>query len=330
MLKTATHAFEIIGTPRDPGEARRAGGRTPYEVASDFPPLVLSQFPTPTELEIYLVGHVVQMRPAQVAAPDRPPRAGPPSPGGRRGAGRHGAAPQRAHARRHLAGLRRRLDPRPQRADRADPGVRARQRPLPLRRHAGDGDPLQGAAHRAERRRLVRASSSSPAFPGTRKVVAAALGIDPGTRPPTSLRTSAARLPGGPVDVPHHLMPRPGEVWVMNVVIEESGGDEVRYVVVDIDGRPYGAARVLKRADFEAVFTQERGGWRLLVQIDQVAEGNVLYRQLDSQRQAMGAPRKMAGRSSSRTSSPRPRPTDGRLRSHGAGARRPDRSPVTR
>jgi hypothetical protein len=62
---------------------------------------------------------------------------------------------------------------------------------------------------------------------------------------------------------------------------------------VDIDGRPYGAARVLKKPDFEAVFTQERGGWRLLIQIDQVAEGNVLYRQLDRQRQAIGTSRKM-------------------------------------
>jgi hypothetical protein len=63
---------------------------------------------------------------------------------------------------------------------------------------------------------------------------------------------------------------------------------------MDIDGRPYGAARVLKRADFEAVFAQEKGGWRLLIHIDQVADGNVVYRQLDRSRQPMGAPKKMA------------------------------------
>jgi hypothetical protein len=80
----------------------------------------------------------------------------------------------------------------------------------------------------------------------------------------------------------------------MNVVLEEAGADEVRYVGTDIDGRPYGAARVLKRADFEAVFTQDRGGWRLLICIDQVVEGHVIYRQLDRQRQPLGAPRKMA------------------------------------
>jgi hypothetical protein len=99
--------------------------------------------------------------------------------------------------------------------------------------------------------------------------------------------TAGAELPG-------HLQPHPGEVWVMNVVVEGSGGDEIRYVGTDIDGRPYGAARVLKRSDFEAVFVEERGGWRLLIQIDQVQEGHVIYRQLDRQRQPMGAPRKMA------------------------------------
>jgi hypothetical protein len=65
-------------------------------------------------------------------------------------------------------------------------------------------------------------------------------------------------------------------------------------VGTDIDGRPYGAARVLKRADFEAVFSRDRGGWRLLVVIDQVAEGGVVYRQLDAQRQPIGGPRRMS------------------------------------
>jgi hypothetical protein len=89
-------------------------------------------------------------------------------------------------------------------------------------------------------------------------------------------------------------MPHPGEIWVMSVVVEEARADEVRYVGTDIDGRPYGAARVLKRSDFEAVFAQDRGGWRLLIQIDQVQDGSVIYRQLDRQRQPMGAPRKMS------------------------------------
>ncbi len=119
------------------------------------------------------------------------------------------------------------------------------------------------------------------AFPGTREVVAAALGA-----------AQPAPQPGG---APARIAePHAGEIWVMNVVVEAQGPDEVRYVGTDIDGRPYGAARVLKRAEFEAVFASDRGGWRLLVLVDQVQEGSVIYRQLDRQRQPIGAPRKMA------------------------------------
>jgi hypothetical protein len=80
----------------------------------------------------------------------------------------------------------------------------------------------------------------------------------------------------------------------MNVVVEDLGAEDVRYVGTDIDGRPYGAARVLPRADFEAVFSPHGGGFRLLVLIEQVQDGSVLYRQLDRERQPLGAPRKMS------------------------------------
>ena len=52
--------------------------------------------------------------------------------------------------------------------------------------------------------------------------------------------------------------------------------------------------RVLKRTDFEAVFSRSGTGWRLLVLVDQVAGDGVIYRQLDAHRQPIGAPRKMA------------------------------------
>jgi hypothetical protein len=132
-------------------------------------------------------------------------------------------------------------------------------------------------------------------FPGTRKLVASALGVAPpaGGAGPDVTSEFGGEPSGGPVEVPHHMMPAVGETWVMNVLIEQSSNEEVRYVVMDIDGKPYGAARVLKRPDFEAVFAQEKGGWRLLIHIDQVADGNVLYRQLDRNRQPMGAPKKM-------------------------------------
>jgi hypothetical protein len=128
-------------------------------------------------------------------------------------------------------------------------------------------------------------------FPGPRRVVAAALGAEePATDRP--LASDLAAAPGR--TVPEHLQPVAGEVWVMSVVVEEASADEVRYVGTDIDGRPYGAARVLAKADFEAVFAQDRGSWRLLIVIDQVQDGAVLYRQLDRGRQPIGAPRKMA------------------------------------
>jgi hypothetical protein len=127
-------------------------------------------------------------------------------------------------------------------------------------------------------------------FPGTGKVVALALGATDATAAPGT-PPGGAHAPG---ELPGLLQPHPGEVWVMNVVVEEAAADEVRYVGTDIDGKPYGAARVLKRSDFEAVFAEERGGWRLLIQIDQAQDGQVIYRQLDRQRQPMGAPRKMA------------------------------------
>ena len=109
----------------------------------------------------------------------------------------------------------------------------------------------------------------------------------------SALVAAASPLPGGTASVPQHLLPHPGEVWVMNVVVEQMG-EEVRYVGTDIDGRPYGAARVLRRSDFEAVFAADRGSWRLLVVVDQVQGGGIVYRQLDRQRQPLGAPRAMA------------------------------------
>jgi len=92
-----------------------------------------------------------------------------------------------------------------------------------------------------------------------------------------------------------HPMPTPGEVWVMNVLIEEDAADEIRYVCIDTDGKPYGASRILRRQDFESAFVRHlRGGWRLLIQIDDVEAENVVYRQLDGHRQPRGQARKLA------------------------------------
>jgi hypothetical protein len=280
VVKTPMHAFEILGGPEGVRVSRVAPvGGTPFEVPSEFPPLQLSEFATRTDLEVYLTGAAPAMTPGGT------PR---PAPAAKAAALEATPPPRNALTLAALAQVF---------------GQDAMLAPNAL------VELIQEFQHGGTRYRFVAAREMGTRFkgrligpggdvwsdrfelaefPGTFKVVALALGASDAAGPP------AAGGHGAATEVPHHLQPHPGEVWVMNVVVEEAGPDEVRYVGTDIDGRPYGAARVLKRSDFEAVFMQERGGWRLLVQIDQVQEGNVIYRQLDSQRQPMGAPRKMS------------------------------------
>lgn len=286
VLKSATHAFEILGGVDGVRVSRVApvGGR-PYEVAADFPALELSEFPGATDLEVYLVSAVNRMQP--VAAPTL-------TPAPTAAAGRVVTTPPPRNA-LTLAALARVF---------GDEVILAPNAMVELVQEFVHGNTRYRFVASREMGTLFKGRLIGPSgdvwsdkfdlanFPGTRKVVAAALGVDEAAARPDDLVDPAA--PAATGELPHHLLPHPGEVWVMSVVVEEAGADEVRYVGTDIDGRPYGAARVLKRSDFEAVFAQERGGWRLLIQIDQVQEGHVIYRQLDRQRQPMGAPRRMA------------------------------------
>jgi hypothetical protein len=280
VVKTATHAFEILGAPEGVRVARVApvGGR-PFEVASDFPPLALPEFASPTDLEIYLVNSVPRMA---IGPPGKGPAGGAPA-----AAARLTPMPPPRNA-VTLAALVQAF---------GAGSILAPNAAVELVQEFESGETRYRFVATREmgtrfRGRLIGPSGDVwsdrfdlEAFPGTEKVVALALGVPD---------LHAAAPPGGAAEVPGHLLPHAGEVWVMNVVVEAAGSDEVRYVGTDIDGRPYGAARVLKRSDFEAVFAQEGGGWRLLIQIDQLQEGNVLYRQLDRQRQPIGAPRKMS------------------------------------
>lgn len=281
VVKTASHAFEILGGPDGVRVSRVAPvGGSPYEVAAAFPALELAQFRALPDLEVFLTGSVRQME-ATRAEPARPAA----------GASATGLeatpAPRNALTLRALAEVF---------GEDAMLAPNAMVELVKEFRHGGTryrfvasrevGDRFRG--------RLIGPSGDVWSdrfelqhFPGTERVVALALGVAGAGEEPVDLS-------GGGGDVPTHLLPHPGEVWVMSVVVEAAANDEVRYVGTDIDGRPYGAARVLKRADFEAVFSQERGGWRLLVVIDQVADGAVIYRQLDRQRTPIGAPRKMA------------------------------------
>jgi len=273
VVKTVGHAFELLAGPEGTRVSRVApvGGR-PYEVPPSFPPLQLEEHETPTDLEIFLDGAVARM--AELARED-----------GSRGTGQGGLEvtppPRNALT---LDQISRAFGPQ---------AVLAPNAPVEVfQEFQFSGTRYRFVATRevgtSFRGRLIGPSGDTwserfdlAQFPGTLNVVASALGAAPADQ----------AAPRG--STPQHLLPHIGEIWVMSVVVEQSAADEVRYVGTDIDGHPYGAARVLKRSDFEAVFTRHQGGWRLLIVIDQVQGDSVLYRQLDSQRQPVGAPRKM-------------------------------------
>jgi hypothetical protein len=288
VVKSATHAFELLASPEGVRVSRVApvGGR-PFDVPPSFPTLPLESFPTGAALEKYLVSAAPRM-----AGPAVPPAAVQRPPGESMPQLLEATPPPRNAL--SLAALARVF---------GDEATLAPNATVELVQEFEYGGTRYRFLATREMGTRFRGRLIGPngdvwsdrfelaAFPGTRKVVALALGAsleepDPGLVP--------AVAPAAAGEVPQHLLPHPGEVWVMNVVIEGTAADEIRYVGTDIDGRPYGAARVLKRAEFEAVFAQERGGWRLLVQIEQVQDGHVIYRQLDRARQAIGAPRKMA------------------------------------
>jgi hypothetical protein len=289
VVKAPGHAFEILGAADGARVSRVApvGGR-PQEVAATFPPLDLRQFTSGAELEDFLVGSLPQMA---VQAPARTEPAAVAAPGPRLEAT---PAPRNALTLSRLA------------------QVFGEEALLPPNAMV---ELVQEFQYGGTRYRFVATREMGTrfkgrligpngdvwsdrfelgSFPGTHAVVAKALGAPPSpSGGPAGMPVELSGDAKAAGELPQHLLPQVSEVWVMNVVVEESGPEEVRYVGTDIDGKPYGAARVLKKSDFEAVFTQARGGWRLLIQIDQVQDGAVLYRQLDQARQPIGAPRKM-------------------------------------
>lgn len=288
LVKSATHAFELLAAPDGVRVSRVApvGGR-PFDVPPSFPTLPLESFPTGAALEKYLLSAVPRMAgpavPLTVAQRAR----------GEGAPGPLEATPPPRNA-LSLAALARVF------GDEATLAPNALVELVQEFEYGGTRYRFLASREMGTRfrGRLIGPNGDVwsdrfelAAFPGTRKVVALALGASLEEPAPS---VEPVMAPAAVGEVPQHLLPVPGEVWVMNVMIEGTAGDEVRYVGTDIDGRAYGAARVLKRAEFEAVFAQERGGWRLLVQIDQVQDGYVIYRQLDRARQPLGAPRKMA------------------------------------
>ncbi|HEY7724874.1 MAG TPA: hypothetical protein VH880_06050 [Anaeromyxobacteraceae bacterium] len=277
VVRTPTHAFELLGADEGIRVSRVApvGGR-PFEVPATFPAVQPEDHGSRGDLEVWLAQRVPEME-AATAAAGRPAAAG---------GDRIEASPPPRHG-LTLGEITRAFGPE---------GVLAPSAPVEV---------FQEFQHAGTHYRFVavrevgthfRGRVIGPAgdvwsdrfdladFPGTALVVAAALGA--GAQPASAAGASSPRPPP--------RLPAPGEVWAMNVVVESQEGEHIRYVGTDVDGRPYGAARVLRRPDFEAVFARHGSGWRLLVFVDQVQGDGVLYRQLDPQRQPLGAARRMA------------------------------------
>lgn len=77
------------------------------------------------------------------------------------------------------------------------------------------------------------------------------------------------------------LVPVAGEIWVMGVLVDSETADEVRYVLVDIDGKSYGPVRTMPPADFAATFQQIGPAWRLAARVLRVTDDRVEWVQLD-------------------------------------------------
>jgi hypothetical protein len=100
--------------------------------------------------------------------------------------------------------------------------------------------------------------------------------------------------PGSASDDTGERLPIAGEIWAMNVLVERSDDQEVRYCALNAEGQPYGAARILPRVDFEAAFAAHGGGYRLLVRVLAVTAAQVAYVQLDPSYQPSGDSRAIA------------------------------------
>jgi hypothetical protein len=87
------------------------------------------------------------------------------------------------------------------------------------------------------------------------------------------------------------LPPAPGEIWVMDVHVDDDDGREVRYHGRNIGGESYGASRVLAKATFEATFARVGVGYRLLVRVLEVEDDYVEYQRLDAARKPVASPR---------------------------------------
>ncbi|WP_373048311.1 hypothetical protein [Vulgatibacter sp.] len=133
-------------------------------------------------------------------------------------------------------------------------------------------------------------------LPRVEELAAAKLGVAAPPPAPALAFTlgpaAAAAAFGGGELVAGQMKPVAGEVWVMSILVEADTGSEIRYVPVDIDGKPYGTPRTLPRTDFLATFASAGSvGYRLPAMVLQVSNTHVTWVQLDPKRQQVGQPK---------------------------------------
>jgi len=294
-VRTLDAAFELEGDA-DGVQVRHAhpDGQPAFDVRADFPRVRLEDFVSSAQLERFLSSSVAAMRAGAAPAPASAPAAPPVS----------AAALQRCDPPPGALTLQRLME-------RLGPGVFiAPGSPLELHqdfeylgvRHRFSATWEKGERFKAHLRAHGPDDKWSDAvdlgrIPGAEAVVATVLGASPSSAasaPAAPALPDAPHAPsatGAAVDIPAHLMPHPGEVWLMHVLIQEETEVEVRYVSLNADGQPFGAARLLKRGDFDAVFSREHHGCSLRVLIDSVTGAGVTYRQLDASRNPRSAPK---------------------------------------
>jgi hypothetical protein len=116
-------------------------------------------------------------------------------------------------------------------------------------------------------------------FPGVEQLARICLGVaSAGARAPGQ---QAAPSEPGRLTLDVMIPPAPGELWVMDVLVEREADGDVRYSCADVDGRPYGATRVLRSEDFRGTFSPHGAGWRLRIVIERLEGDRVIYRQLN-------------------------------------------------
>lgn len=282
LIQSGGDAYELVA---DTASSLRVARVTlahgaPQNASPQYPPLKLSEFPSGTDLELFLSSEVQKMLQAAPKAQARPVET-------------LTVVPPPAGA-LTLATLQQRLGP--------DvfvvPGPKlevAQELMVGTSRYRFQASHEGGTTFRgrlmgpsgekwAERFELMR-------FPGVAALAATVLGVK-------AASAESAEPSGGGESAPSaassHLAPTAGEVWVMNVIVEKEDGDEVRYVCTDIDGKPYGATRLLKKSEFQSVFVGLGNAWRLLIRIERVGGDQVSYRQLNAERQPLGPVKSMA------------------------------------